>query len=195
VLSAELTLAVPIRNGLIPHYGKNHKEEFVSYYELLVIFSTNLSEEEEKTQTSQIEDLIKHEKGTIHLVEHWGKRKLAYTIKKQRQGYYEWFYFELEPSRTAEIDRKLKMSETILRFLIFKMEKIQIQNLQRELARRAEAAAPPAQPEPVAAAVEPANQEEEVTELFETPPESTEESGTEITEITEIKEAEDGSAR
>jgi small subunit ribosomal protein S6 len=170
----------------------------VSYYELLVIFSTNLSEEEEKTQTSQTEDLIKHEKGTIHLVEHWGKRKLAYTIKKQRQGYYEWFYFELEPGRIAEIDRKLKMSETILRFLIFKMEKIQIQNLQRELARRAEAAAPPVQPEPLAV-TEPANQEpaaqEEVTELFETPPEAAEESGAEITEITEVKEAEDGSTR
>jgi small subunit ribosomal protein S6 len=189
----------------------------VSYYELLVIFSTNLSEEDEKTQTSQTEDLLRHEKGTIHLVEHWGKRKLAYTIKKQRQGYYEWFYFELEPGRIAEIDRKLKMSETILRFLIFKMEKIQIQNLNRELARRAEAAAPVASPEPATlepATLEPAspepaspepevaaepvtNQEaeEEVTELFETPPESAEEPGTEITEITEVKEVEDGSTR
>ncbi|MCI0413150.1 30S ribosomal protein S6 [bacterium] len=163
----------------------------MSYYELLVIFSTNLSEDEEKTQASQTEDLITHEKGTIHLAEHWGKRKLAYTIKKQRQGYYEWFYFELDPRRIAEIDRKLKMSETILRFLIFKMEKIQIQNLHRELARREAAAAPPAPPEPVAT-VEPVNEEEEVTELFETPPESADESGT---EITEIKEEENGSAR
>jgi hypothetical protein len=48
---------------------------------------------------------------------------------------------ELDPSRTAEIDRKLKMSETILRFLIFKMEKIQIQNLHREITRRQENAA------------------------------------------------------
>ena len=171
----------------------------MSYYELLVIFSTNLTEDEEKTQTSQIEDLIKHEKGTIHLVEHWGKRKLAYTIKKQRQGYYEWFYFELDPGRTAEIDRKLKMSETILRFLIFKMEKIQIQNLNRELARRADAAAaaaapPPPPPEPVET-VEPVAEEEEVTELFETPPDTAEESSAEITEITEVKETEDGSTR
>ena len=120
--------------------GINQKEYLLSYYELLVIFSTSLPDEEEKAQASQIEELIKHEKGTIHLVEHWGKRKLAYPIKKQRQGYYEWFYMELDPSRTAEIDRKLKMSETILRFLIFKMEKIQIQNLQREITRRQDAA-------------------------------------------------------
>jgi small subunit ribosomal protein S6 len=118
----------------------------MSYYELLVIFSTTLSDEEEKAQASQVEELIKHEKGTIHLIDHWGKRKLAYSIKKQRQGYYEWLYFELDPSRIAEIDRKLKMSETILRFLTFKMEKIQIQNMNREIARRNEVA----QPQPVA---------------------------------------------
>jgi len=118
----------------------------MSYYELVVIFSTTLSDEEEKAQALQVEELIKHEKGTIHLTDHWGKRKLAYTIKKQRQGYYEWFYFELDPGRIAEIDRKLKMSETILRFLTFKMEKIQIQNMNREIARRIEIA----QPQPVA---------------------------------------------
>ena len=124
----------------------------MSYYELMVIFSTNLTDEEEKAQTSQIEELIRHEKGTIHLVDHWGKRKLAYPIKKQRQGFYEWVYFELDPSRIAEIDRKLKMSETIIRFLAFKMEKIQIQNLQREIARRNEIAQPaaPQEPAPVA---------------------------------------------
>jgi len=118
----------------------------------MVIFSTNLTDEEEKAQTSQIEELIRHEKGTIHLVDHWGKRKLAYAIKKQRQGFYEWFYFELDSSRIAEIDRKLKMSETIIRFLTFKMEKIQIQNLQREIARRNEATHPAPTPEPAPAA-------------------------------------------
>ena len=152
----------------------------MSYYELLVILSTSLTDDEEKTQASQIEELIKHEKGTIHLVEHWGKRKLAYTIKKQRQGHYEWFYFELDPARIAEIDRKLKMSETILRFLIFKMEKIQIQNLHREITRRSESAAA-AQPEPVAVPAEPvaAAEEEapatpviEETELTEDPAET-----------------------
>jgi len=142
----------------------------VSYYELMVIFSTSLTEDEEKAQTSQIEELIKHEKGTIHLIDRWGKRKLAYPIKKQRQGYYEWFYFELDPSRVAEIDRKLKMSETIIRFLAFKMEKIQIQNLHREISRRNEAAQPPAQPEPAAAAEPTA---EPAAEASETPEKTT----------------------
>ena len=142
----------------------------MSYYELLVIFSTNLADEEEKAQASQIEEVIKHEKGTIHLVEHWGKRKLAYPIKKQRQGYYEWFYMELDPSRTAEIDRKLKMSETILRFLIFKMEKIQIQNLQRELTRRQENATAAQQQAESAAAAAAATAAAAVPSLDESAP-------------------------
>ncbi len=122
----------------------------MNYYELMIIFSPSLTEEEEKEQTLQVENLLKHEKGTIHLIDHWGKRKLAYTIKKQRQGYYEWFYFEMEPGRVTEIDRKLKMSETIVRFMCLKMEKIQIQNLNKEIARRAEpvqVSAPEAEPE------------------------------------------------
>ena len=144
----------------------------MSYYELLVIFSTTLTDEEEKAQTLQIEELIRHEKGSIHLVDHWGKRKLAYSIKKQRQGYYEWFYFELDPARIAEIDRKLKMSETILRFLTFRMEKIQIQNLNREIARRNESAQAAVQPEPAVAAAKPASEEPQLTEATEAPAES-----------------------
>ena len=142
----------------------------MSYYEILVIFSTNLTEEEEKAQATQVEDLIRHEKGTIHLAEHWGKRKLAYPIKKQRQGYYEWFYSELDPSRTSEIDRKLKMSETILRFLIFKMEKIQIQNLHAEITRRQERAAAPVEEPAPAVTAEPALSAAPVTEQIAVEP-------------------------
>jgi len=155
----------------------------MSYYELLVIFSSTLTEEEEKAQALQIEELIKHEKGNIHLIDHWGKRKLAYTIKKQRQGYYEWIYFELDPSRMAEIDRKLKMSETILRFLAFKMEKIQIQNMNREIARRHELAHPQPVAVPQVAALpeaEVATAESGPEEIELTPdPEPHEEAGTE----------------
>jgi small subunit ribosomal protein S6 len=162
----------------------------VSYYELLVIFSTNLTEEEEKTQASQIEELIQNEKGTIHLLDHWGKRKLAYPIKKQRQGVYEWYYFELDPARIAEIDRKLKMSETILRFLVFKMEKIQIQNLHREITRRNERAAVP-QPEPEARTEETAASPAETAMESEPAESATQEEVTE-TAVEEKEPAQEG---
>lgn len=124
----------------------------MNHYELMVIYSPNLTEDEQKQQFSQVEELLKHENARINLVDHWGKRKLAYLVKKQRQGIYDWFYFELDPARIAEIDRKLKMSEVILRFMITKMEKLQIQNLVREIQRRSAPAEQQPQPEPAAPA-------------------------------------------
>jgi small subunit ribosomal protein S6 len=112
----------------------------MNHYELMVIYSPNLTEDEQRQQFQQIEELLKHENARINWVDHWGKRKLAYLVKKQRQGIYDWFYFELDPSRIAEIDRKLKMAEVILRFMITKMEKLQVQNLNREIQRRTESA-------------------------------------------------------
>jgi small subunit ribosomal protein S6 len=127
----------------------------MNHYELMVIYSPNLTEDEQRQQYSQVEELLKHENARINLVDHWGKRKLAYLVKKQRQGIYDWFYFELDPSRISEIDRKLKMSEVILRFMITKMEKLQVQNLNREIQRRQEPVAQP-QPEQPVASAEPA---------------------------------------
>ena len=120
----------------------------MKYYELMVILTPVLTEEQEKEQHHQVEELLKSQKAEIHLVDFWGKRKLAYVIKKQRQGIYNWYYFEATPDRVAEIERKLKMSEQIIRFLMFRMEKIQIANLHKEIQRRKEAAAapPPAPP-------------------------------------------------
>ena len=124
----------------------------MNHYELMVIYSPNLTEDEQRQQYSQVEELLKHENARINLVDHWGKRKLAYLVKKQRQGIYDWFYFELDPSRISEIDRKLKMSEVILRFMIIKMEKLQVQNLNREIQRRQEPAVQPQPEQPVASA-------------------------------------------
>lgn len=162
----------------------------MNYYELMVIFSSTLTEEEEKAQFGQVEEILAGQKGNTHLVDHWGKRKLAYPIKKQRQGYYEWIYFEMDPVHVSEVDRKLKMSEQVLRFMLLKMEKVQIGNLQREVTRRKEAAsAPPPAPAPEAAAepapaqapapapaTEPAN---EAAAPAETPVEAQSEPGTE----------------
>ena len=124
----------------------------MNHYELMVIYSPNLTEDEQRQQLTQVEELLKHENASLTWVDHWGKRKLAYPVKKQRQGFYDWFYFELDPSRISEIDRKLKMSEVILRFMIIKMEKIQVQNLFREIERKNQAAQP--QPEAAPVAVE-----------------------------------------
>jgi len=149
----------------------NRKEESVNYYEMMVLFSSNLTDEEEKEQERHVEELLTHEKATIHLIDHWGKKKLAYSIKKQRQGFYEWYYFEMDPARVSEVDRKLKQSETILRFMILKMERIQIGNLHKEINRRKEASQAPPPVEAVAAEAvsEPESVAQPVTETAPEP--------------------------
>lgn len=146
----------------------------MNHYELMVLFSSTLTDDEEKAQVLQTEELLKREKANMIMVDHWGKRKLAYPIKRQRQGFYEWFYFEMEPGRIAEIDRKLKMSETVLRFMIIRMEKIQTQNILKEAARRQEAAQAPAAAEaqPPAVATAPAAEEQPDEPTAEAPPEN-----------------------
>ncbi len=147
----------------------------MNHYELMVIYSPNLTEDEQRQQFQQVEELLKHENARINWVDHWGKRKLAYLVKRQRQGIYDWFYFELDPSRIAEIDRKLKMSEVILRFMIIKMEKLQIQNLQREIQRRSEPAqqqtdsASPVEPAAASVAEEPQTEVETQAEASSEP--------------------------
>jgi small subunit ribosomal protein S6 len=138
----------------------------VNYYEMMVLFSSNLSDEEVRDQSLQVEELLKAQKANIHLVDRWGKRKLAYAIKKQRQGYYDWFYYEMDPLRVAEVDRKLKMSETILRFMILKMEKIQVEQLHKEVIRRAEVSRQQAEAAAAAAAAPPP-EEPEVAEALQ----------------------------
>lgn len=146
----------------------------MNHYELMVLFSSTLTDDEEKAQVLQTEDLLKREKANMIMIDHWGKRKLAYPIKRQRQGFYEWFYFEMEPGRIAEIDRKLKMSETVLRFMIIRMEKIQTQNILKEAARRQEAALAPAAAEaqPPAVPIAPAAEEQPDEPTAEVPPEN-----------------------
>ena len=134
----------------------------MNYYEMMVIFSSNLSDEEVRDQSFQIEELLRAQKANIHMVDHWGKRKLAYTIKKQRQGYYDWFYMEMDASRVTEVDRKLKQSETILRFMTLKMEKVQVETLHKEVARRAELSQQQAEAAAAAAAAPPAPVEGEL---------------------------------
>lgn len=141
----------------------------MNHYELMVIFSPSLTEEEQKQQSAQVEELISREKGSLHLVDHWGKRKLAYPVKRQRQGFYDWFYFEMEPGRLAEVDRKLKMSEVILRFMSLKMEKIQIGNLRREVERRTQAQQPAIAAVPPETQTVPAEQSEPAPAAAEAP--------------------------
>lgn len=90
-------------------------------YETVVIFSTNLGEEGIAGLITKFKDLIAAN-GTVEGVDEWGKRKLAYPIQKQPEGYYVLIDFKSSPEFTAELDRIYKITDGVLRSLIIKKE-------------------------------------------------------------------------
>ena len=90
-------------------------------YELIVIVSPEVPEEELPSHIDKISEFITNKGGSVTEVERWGKRKLAYPINHFREGNYVLTRFKLEPSTTAELEANLRISEKILRHLLVRL--------------------------------------------------------------------------
>ena len=90
-------------------------------YETVFIVSLNLGEEGIASVVKKFTDLIAAN-GTVDSVDEWGKRKLAYPIQKQPEGYYTLINFTSGTEFTAELDRVFKITDGILRSIIIKKE-------------------------------------------------------------------------
>jgi len=86
-------------------------------YELFLIFSMKLSEEERKVLVRKFSKIIESD-GKIDSVDEWGKRKLVYLIKKEREGIYVLINFKAGNSVPSEINRVAMMTEGVLRSLV-----------------------------------------------------------------------------
>ncbi len=86
-------------------------------YELMAIFNTKLGEEGIKDLIGKFKERIeKH--ATLNSVDEWGKRKLAYAIEDETEGYYVLYNFESTPDYPAEIERRFTLNENVLRSLV-----------------------------------------------------------------------------
>ena len=90
-------------------------------YELM--FVVNVADEEKiKAAVQLVQDVIKKIGGTVDKVDEWGKRALAYEVKKQREGYYLVVDFQADSAQISELDRVIKIHEEIIRHIIVKLE-------------------------------------------------------------------------
>jgi small subunit ribosomal protein S6 len=87
-------------------------------YELMILLDPNLQDEEISALVKEIQQTIKKNQGKIGKVNQWGKRKLAYEIKKFQEAFYVVLNFELEPANIANIEKSIKFEEKIIRYLI-----------------------------------------------------------------------------
>jgi len=90
-------------------------------YESVFIVKPSLSEEEVNKTIELIEGTITGKGGEIIKVDRWGKRPLAYEINKQKEGFYVLLNFNADPPVLAELDRRYKLTDQILRYNIIKL--------------------------------------------------------------------------
>lgn len=84
-------------------------------YEMLIILDAGTENQTE--EITKIEEVIKNLGGTVSKSDAWGKRALAYPIRKKTEGYYVLFSFELEPAQTFELRRILGLRANVYRQL------------------------------------------------------------------------------
>lgn len=90
-------------------------------YESVVIVNPNLEEESVKALINKFSDLINTD-GKVASVEEIGKRKLAYEIKKQKEGFYVVIKFEAKPELIAELERNYRITDEVIKFIVVKEE-------------------------------------------------------------------------
>ena len=90
-------------------------------YELVVILSPELAEEDVPAAIDRLSQLIADRGGEVKDVNRWGRRKLAYPIKKHLEGDYLVTQVRLDPNRTSDIEAGLRISEEVLRHLLVRV--------------------------------------------------------------------------
>ena len=89
-----------------------------SKYEAMVVLSVKTNDEEQiKALIGKFSDLIKNN-GTLEGVDEWGKRKLAYDINYESEGYYVLYNFESKPDFPMELERIINITDGVLRSIV-----------------------------------------------------------------------------
>lgn len=117
-------------------------------YEELFIIKPDAPDEEADQFVEQMRSVVTNGGGTLDKVEKWGKRKLAYRVDRYREGAYVLFQFSSAPEVVKELERRLRVSDLVIKFLTVRIDetlkRLEKRRKQREKRahRKPQAAAP-----------------------------------------------------
>jgi small subunit ribosomal protein S6 len=114
-------------------------------YEVMWIIAPTLTEDEVQETVNQFEELLTAQGAKLTKTDVWGRRKLAYPIKKFREGVYVLFHLESEIEPLREMERRFKMTDQVIRFLTVRLDEDMRRARKREAARAAKRPAEAAQ--------------------------------------------------
>ena len=91
-------------------------------YELAVVVSANIEDEERTAVVDKCKALVERFGGTITGVDDWGKKKLAYEIQKMKEAFYYFIQFDAESTAPAEIESRMRIMDNVLRYLVVRQD-------------------------------------------------------------------------
>jgi small subunit ribosomal protein S6 len=100
-------------------------------YESAVIINAALEDEQIDSVISRIKDTIVNNGGEIREIENWGRKRLAYMVKKSKIGYYVFFRFNAPSSIVSKLERTYVLDEHILRFLTVKLDVDALEHIEK----------------------------------------------------------------
>src|ERR1700685_4411018 len=119
-------------------------------YENLFIVKPDATEEEIDHLVDQMSKNVTAKGGTIDKVDKWGKRRLAYRIDKHREGSYVLMQFSAEPATVKEFERRLRVQDSVLKFLTVRIDETlkRLDKRKKEREKRAHRRPQAAAPQP-----------------------------------------------
>ena len=105
-------------------------------YEVLFIADPNLGEPEVDALTATVQGFLEKEGGKVQKVEKWGKKRLAYVVRRQREGSYVLIVAEGAPQMMKEVERRIRVTDGVLKFITVRVDE-DLRKAERRKARRA----------------------------------------------------------
>ena len=140
-------------------------------YELALVLSAKIDDDARADLLEKAKGYISRYEGVVGQTETWGKRRLAYEIAHQREGFYYFIHFDAEPSCPAEVESHVRIMDNVLRYLIVRTDSDELFISPEEAPKAEEPAEAPAAEAPAEEApVEEAPVEEATAEAAEEAP-------------------------
>lgn len=93
-------------------------------YEAVFILNPDLTQDASKAVVTQVQDLVTKNGGRVEGLQEWGKRRMAYKIKKKQDGNYVLVNFQIESDKTKKLESLLRLNDNLLRFLLINKDEL-----------------------------------------------------------------------
>ncbi|HEV8573359.1 MAG TPA: 30S ribosomal protein S6 [Dehalococcoidia bacterium] len=101
-------------------------------YELVLVVSPDVGDEGFPATVERVSKFINERGGAVKDVDQWGRRRLAYPIRRFTEGFYAVTHFSLEPTEVRALEGNLDLAEDVLRHLVVRQDEVRVPEAQKE---------------------------------------------------------------